>query len=90
MAGPDRPPARIRLYEVASEVGREEGDVYEQMMHAAQERGCVLPFSAARGNTLTLELNPRERLADMNERTKQLEDASHSFAAQVRYGCSQS
>lgn len=32
------------------------------------------------------ELDPRERVADLNERTKQLEDASHSFAAQVRYG----
>ena len=30
-------------------------------------------------------LDCRERLADMAERTKQLEDASHSFAAQVCY-----
>jgi len=34
----------------------------------------------------TSELNPRERLAGINERTEQLEDASHSFAAQVRFG----
>jgi hypothetical protein len=86
VAGPNRPPPRTRLYEAASEVGREEGDVFGQMMHAAQERGCVLPFSATCGNTLIVELDPRERLADMSERTKQLEDASHSFAAQVRYG----
>lgn len=87
VAGPNRPPARIRLYEVAGEVGREEGNVYERMMHAAQERGCVLPFSATCGNMLILDLDPRERLADMNERTKELEEASHNFAAQVRCGC---
>ena len=56
VAGPNRPPARIRLHEVAGEVGREEGDVYERMVHAAQERGCVLLFSAASGNTLILDL----------------------------------
>lgn len=86
VAGPNRPPARIRLYEATSEVGKEEGDVYERMMHGVQERGCVLSFNATCGNKLTNELDPRERVADLNERTKQLEDASHSFAAQVRYG----
>lgn len=45
-------------------------------------------WRAACGNTLILDLDHRERLVDMNEQTKQLEDASHSFAAQVRYGCS--
>jgi hypothetical protein len=37
------------------------------------------------GITLMDDLDCRERLTDMNERTKQLEDASHSFAVQVRY-----
>lgn len=41
------------------------------------------PSSQPGGITLTVD--SRERLADMNERTKELEDASQSFAAQVRY-----
>jgi len=49
VAGPNRPPTRIRLYEGASEVGREEGGIYERMIYAAQERGCVLPFSVTCG-----------------------------------------
>lgn len=42
MAGPNRPPARMRLYGAASEVGGGEEDPYGRMIHAAQERGCVL------------------------------------------------
>jgi len=36
------------------------------------------------GITIIIGLDSRERLADMAERTKELEDASHSFATQVR------
>lgn len=35
--------------------------------------------------TIMIDLDCRERLADVNERTKELEAASHNFAAQVRY-----
>jgi hypothetical protein len=44
VAGPNRPPARPRLYETPSEVGGAEGDPFGRMVHAAQERGCVLPM----------------------------------------------
>ena len=87
VAGPNRPPARIRLYAAASEVSIAEGDIFGRMMDTVQERGCVIPFGAPCGITLTIDLDPRERLADMNERTKELEVASRSFATQVRYGC---
>lgn len=42
VAGPNRPPARVRLYEAASEAGGAEEDPYGRMIHATQERGCVL------------------------------------------------